>query len=177
MLSVSTFGQETQKAKEGKGTTAWKTYGAELTQKEITPLAKVLKNIEKYRDKVMLVEGTITEVCQNKGCWMMVDDKGTQVRVEFNNYGFFVPWDSEGKKVRLQGTVRRKKISEKMAEHMAAEMKKPPVEMGKKGEQEITVFIASGVAIEGGSEISEEQRAIIEGKKTKEGQDHKKHQH
>ena len=142
----------------------------------MTPLTEALDDLQEFEGEGLLVCGEVTEVCQGKGCWMVVECGDSHIRVEFKDYGFFVPWDSKGKKVRMQGTIGPKKISEAMAEHMVAEMRKPPVEKGKvKGEQEIMVFIASGVAMQDGSEIGDEQRAIIDGKKVKEGHEHKAH--
>ena len=53
--------------------------------------------------KQVLIEGTIGDVCQAKGCWMTVRDQDQEVRVEFKDYGFFVPYSAGGKPVRLEG--------------------------------------------------------------------------
>jgi hypothetical protein len=61
---------------------------------------------------------------------------------------------------------------------MAEEMKHPPVKKEDiKEQQSITVFVASGVSIEGRSKISAKQRAVIEGKMKQEGHEHKEHVH
>jgi hypothetical protein len=176
-----------QESKSGAGavvqeksatTSEWRSYGDAITLKKPASFVKALKNKKQYGEKEILLEGTISEVCQNKGCWMVVDADKSHLRVEFKDYGFFVPWDSEGKKVRMQGIIHEKKVSAKSAEHMASEMKNPPV--GKdnlEGEQTITVFTASAVAIKGGSDISTEQQEIIDGKKEKEGHQHEEHGH
>ena len=46
----------------------------------------------------------IKEVCAAKGCWMklpLTEEKEAMVR--FKNYGFFMPLDSKGKEVVLEG--------------------------------------------------------------------------
>ena len=40
------------------------------------------------------IEGQITEVCQKKGCFMVLADSGMHARVTFKDYGFFVPKDA-----------------------------------------------------------------------------------
>ena len=39
----------------------------------------------------VVVEGTITDVCAKKGCWMKVVDGDDEIFVKFRDYGFFVP--------------------------------------------------------------------------------------
>lgn len=55
------------------------------------------------------VRGTIVEVCQAKGCWMKLDlGNNETMRVTFKDYGFFVPKDSKGKEVVIEGIAMRK---------------------------------------------------------------------
>ena len=166
-MQLSLYAQEPVDKEE------WRSYGQGVILQKPTSLGAVLSNKSAHLKKEVMIEGTISEVCENKGCWMVVEDGGKNVRVEFKDYGFFVPWDSKGKKVRLQGSLQSKTISVAAAEYMASEMKDPPIAKGKtRKEQKITVFVATGVAIEGGSEISDEQKAIIEGKVKKDGEEH-----
>src|SRR5574339_94666 len=51
------------------------------------------------------LEGTIDKVCQNKGCWLELKQEASSVHVTFEDYGFFVPKDSMGKPVVLEGRV------------------------------------------------------------------------
>jgi len=153
---------------------SWKIYGSKLTLEEVTPLSEALSKLETSSSGEILVCGEVAEVCQGKGCWMVVVCGDSHVRVEFKDYEFFVPWDSEGKKVKLQGRLEEKKITSAAAKHMVEEMKFPPVKKEDiEDENVITVFVASAVAMEGGSEIGEEQRAIIEGKKEHGSGEHK----
>jgi Domain of unknown function (DUF4920) len=139
----------------------WESYGGPVTMnaKKARSVAKVTK-VTPADGPEILATGTVAEVCQAKGCWMTVRDGDKDLRVEFKDYGFFVPWDSEGKAVRLQGVVQQRELSEEERAHYAAESKS-----GKKLPASTLVFVASGVQIEGGNPISEAQRAKIEGKK------------
>lgn len=160
-------------AQSGKRASAWTSYGKKITLKSTTSLSTLVGKQASFLGKEILTEGVIDEVCENKGCWMVVKNKDTFVRVEFKDYGFFMPWDSNGKKVKLQGALSEKTISKTTAEHMAEEMKNPPIAKDQiKDEQTIMVFVASGVSIEGGGKISAEQRDIIDGKKEKEEHKH-----
>lgn len=149
----------------------WKSYGKEVQLQDVTPLKSLLAKGTAAHHKEVVVEGVVSEVCQGRGCWMVVDDGDSHVRVEFENYGFFVPWDSKGKRVKLQGYLTEKTISAAAAKHMAEEMEKPPVAVDEvQDKQTITIFLAGGVLMEGGSEISREQREAIRG-------EHQHHDH
>lgn len=165
LIAVQALSQETAVQQE------WKSYGKGVRLEKITPLKTLLARKPTMPQKEVAVAGVVTEVCQKRGCWMVVNDGGSHVRVEFEDYGFFVPWDSKGKRVKLQGYLKKKSISAAEAKHMAEEMEKPPIEQDKvKDRQTITIFLATGVSMEGGSEISEEQLEVIHG-------DHEHHDH
>ena len=44
--------------------------------------------------------GRVADVCRRKGCWTILRDGDTQVRVRFKGYSFFVPTDSQGREAR-----------------------------------------------------------------------------
>lgn len=137
----------------------WKTYGAEITLKQPTKLAGASLGSE------MLTSGKVTEVCRNKGCWMTVADGKQTVRVEFKDYGFFVPWGSEGKRVRMQGVLQEKVMSPEEQAHVAAESRSGHAPEAGGTPKRVRVFVASAMAIEGGTEIGAEQRRKIGGTK------------
>jgi len=77
-----------------------------------------------YYDKTVLVEATITSVCQSMGCWMQIEDQGktAMVRWESGCGGEFAfPKDAAGKRVWVQGSFYPKTISEGDAAHMEEE--------------------------------------------------------
>jgi len=55
----------------------------------------------------MKIEGKITEVCQAKGCWMVVVDGDTYARVTFKDYGFFVPTETSMQDGTIFGELSR----------------------------------------------------------------------
>jgi hypothetical protein len=85
------------------GADAPRAFGKPLAGLQAVPLADVLAQPENGR--VVRLEGTIERVCQNKGCWLEFKQEARSVHVTFENYGFFVPKDSIGKPVVLEGKV------------------------------------------------------------------------
>ena len=80
-----------------------RTFGKPLAGLPAVPLADVLAKPENGR--TVRLEGTIERVCENKGCWLEFKQEAKSVHVTFENYGFFVPKDSIGKPVVLEGKV------------------------------------------------------------------------
>ncbi len=151
----------------------WTTYGKKMTATKTVAVNEALKEVPQD-GKTVAVEGVISDVCQTKGCWLIMTDGKQQLRVQFEGYSFFVPWEAKGKKIKAQGVVKMKTIDEKTAKHWAEEQSNPEVKPEDiKGEQKIYMMTASGVAIAGGGTISQEQQDVIDGKKKKEGHDEK----
>ena len=71
--------------------------------------------------RVVRLEGTIEKVCQNKGCWLELKQRAASVHVTFENYGFFVPKDSIGKPVVLEGKVVVKEPDSDRVAHVQSE--------------------------------------------------------
>ncbi len=97
----------------------------------------------------MKIEGTIKACCQNKGCWLTMDlAEGKEMRVRFRDYAFFVPKNSTGNKVVLEGTAYREMISVEDQRHYAADDGQSEAEIAKITEpkEEIT-FMADGALV------------------------------
>jgi hypothetical protein len=121
-------------------------YGAGLTLEETTPLREVVSRPELHADRTLLVKGRIRDVCQKKGCWMVLTDGESQMRVRFADYGFFVPKDSSGKNAYVEGRAVVEEISEKEARHYEAEaIDGDPSKVH--GPQRAVSFIATGVRL------------------------------
>ena len=123
-------------------------FGAAFSDAKTVALAEAMANVEMYAGKTIKVEGEITDVCQEKGCWLVVTDGERAMRVKFKDYGFFVPKDASGKKVVLEGTVEKKTISEMQAQHIAKESKGKTDPATIKGPQVVIQMTATGVAIQ-----------------------------
>jgi hypothetical protein len=151
----------------------WTAYGAPVTKGKKTKLAKTTAAPASGE---LIVEASVAEVCQSKGCWMTVADGAEKLRVEFRDYGFFVPRTAAGKRVRMQGTVEEKTISPEAARHIAGESSSPDAGLqAATAPQTLRVFVASAVEIQGGGPVPEDQRRVIEGKPAAAG--HEGHDH
>jgi hypothetical protein len=94
--------------------------GEKIGDSPVVSLETIAEDPGKYQDKKIIVEGTIETVCQTKGCWMtLVPVEGmAPVRVTFQNYGFFVPKDASGLKVRAEGKIKLTELSKEDVDHL-----------------------------------------------------------
>ncbi len=67
------------------------------------------------------LEGRIEAVCRNKGCWLELKQASASVHVTFEGYSFFVPKDSAGREVVLEGRVMLAKPKPDDLAHLEAE--------------------------------------------------------
>ena len=105
-------------------------YGKDLTVKEKTAIADILKDPQKFEGKRVLIEGEIEEVCQNMGCWIKVNDTSSKEPMLFKVEDGVIefPKDGKGKKVKAEGIVSVKTYTKeeliKQAKHEAEEQGK-----------------------------------------------------
>jgi len=114
------------------------TFGKPLKGLAPTTLAAVLEKPE--AGKIVALEGTIKAVCQDKGCWITFAQGDRNVHVTFEGYSFFVPKDSAGQKVKLEGKVVMKPRTREEIDHLEGE--------GAKGASSPVSIEATGVVIE-----------------------------
>ena len=107
LISVPVLAAETQ------------SFGKPLTGLAPTSLRDVLAQ-PKDGAQVCL-EGSVAAVCQNKGCWLELQQADQSVHVTFEGYSFFVPKDSKGRAVRLEGKVSVQTPDPEQVEHMRKE--------------------------------------------------------
>lgn len=93
--------------------------------------------------------GKVTEVCQSKGCWMVLDlGDESEVMVTFKDYGFFVPIDIVGKEVIVNGNAYIDNMSVAQQQHYAKDAGKTPAEIASIVQPKTTwAFEADGVMI------------------------------
>lgn len=95
------------------------TFGKPLTGMEATDLAPILASPEDGAR--VCVEGTVAAVCHNRGCWLELQQGEASVHVTFEGYSFFVPKDSKGRRVRLEGSVKVADPDPERVEHLQSE--------------------------------------------------------
>lgn len=85
------------------------------------PLTLEQASSEANVGQTLAVKAPAAEVCQNKGCWMVLTEGARSIRVTFRDYAFFVPKDIAGKTVVVEGVLSRKLLSADEAKHYAEE--------------------------------------------------------
>jgi hypothetical protein len=91
------------------------TYGAPMPDGEAMPVTTLLAQADQHAGHTMKFSGRITQVCQAKGCWLMLDANGTGVRVK-TGHEFFVPKDASGNAV-VYGELKPTELTEAQAQH------------------------------------------------------------
>jgi hypothetical protein len=103
------------------------TFGAKLAAKgrDLTQLAEVAKDPVSFEDRKVLLTGVVRASCLKKGCWMEIrpveDRAGASMTVRFLDYDFFVPLNSRGATVTLDGVVTINKLTAAEVEHLEEE--------------------------------------------------------
>ena len=111
--------------------------------------AQLFKNLSVQDTVQVQLQGTIAEVCQAKGCWMNVNlQDDAQVFVRFKDYGFFVPTNSSGKSVVMNGIAFIEEMSVDEQRHYAEDKGATKDEIAKITTPKRTLrFEADGVQI------------------------------
>lgn len=80
-------------------------FGAPLRSgaSEAVSVEALLAAPEAHDGRNLTVTGSVQEVCAKKGCWLTLAADGREMRVTFQDYGFFVPIDCQGAEVRAEG--------------------------------------------------------------------------
>ena len=71
--------------------------------------------------QTVAVRAPAAEVCQSKGCWMVLTEGARSIRVTFQDYAFLVPKDVAGKTVVVEGVLSRRLLSADETKHYAEE--------------------------------------------------------
>jgi hypothetical protein len=113
----------------------YSSFGAEMSEdkaissQEILLQFKNLKVGDTIRTKFI---SKIKEVCPKKGCWMKLSlSKEAETMVRFKDYGFFMPLDSQGKEVVLNGKAFVKITTVAELQHYAEDAGKSKEEIAK----------------------------------------------
>lgn len=93
-------------------------YGEPLPDGRAVSVADAIADFDRYAGQARNFSGRITQVCQAKGCWTMLETDGAAARVMFGNHAFFIPVDSTGNAV-VHGALTRHRLSPVAALHVA----------------------------------------------------------
>ena len=116
------------------------TYGERTTTDGAIPASSITSKMKGLDSLSVKITGTITSVCQKKGCWLMVDiGEGKMMRVRFKDYAFFVPKNISGKTVVLDGYAYSSTTSVAQLRHYAQDAGMGKDEIEKITEPEVNL--------------------------------------
>lgn len=95
-------------------------YGKPLPAGETVPVSRAIADFDAHADRPQRFSGRVTEVCQAKGCWMMLEDDGKLARVMFGKHDFYIPKDTTGTAV-VHGVLTRKALTPEQVEHLSGD--------------------------------------------------------
>lgn len=96
-------------------------YGAPLDAETVS-FAALFQDTKKYEGKKVRVEGTVTDVCPKRGCWMKVGDPAgfEEVTFKVTDGVIVIPMNAKGKPAQAEGVVREIELSlERSKEYLA----------------------------------------------------------
>lgn len=112
----------------------WNHFGADFTRTDAVKVVDFLPHAASYADKEVLVEGTVVDVCQKAGCWMVISDGSNTVRVTMKEHGFSVAKDGNGSWARIQGLVKQAEPDKATTEHLLSESQRPELAPETRGQ-------------------------------------------
>jgi hypothetical protein len=129
-----------------------KHFGDRINEKGSIPYAQLVAKMNTSDSLEIKVVGTVTGVCQAKGCWMTIvskdDPSNTSMFVKFKDYAFFMPKDLAGRQVVMQGKAFREVTSVDELRHYAEDEGKSAADIAKITQPKTELkFMASGVMI------------------------------
>jgi hypothetical protein len=124
-------------------------FGDKISPDGAIKAEQVKAALGKHDSLAMKVEGKVVDVCQRKGCWMEIKlGDAETMRVTFKDYGFFVPKNTGGKTVIVEGYAYNDTTTVAELRHYASDGGKTQDEINKITEPEVAVtFEAKGVII------------------------------
>ena len=110
-------------------------FGAGVSLKENTSIERIIAKPSEFEGKTVRVEGTISAVCTEMGCWMALAPDaakdGSTMMIKVDDGVIVFPVSAKGKRAAAQGVVQRvggdHESHSAAAEHAKAQGKEAPV--------------------------------------------------
>lgn len=127
-------------------------FGEEITPDDaisFETLVDIMREADSFTGKV---RGRVSSVCQTKGCWMSVSSSSGKsedsIFVQFEDYGFFMPFDLAGTEVVMAGEAYWEVTSVEELRHYAEDAGADAAEIAAITEPEHELkFMATGVVL------------------------------
>ncbi len=124
-------------------------YGDLIEAEDVVSTTGMIAEVESKGTFQGKISGEIKEVCTKKGCWFAMElPNGESMRVTFKDYGFFIPTNSQGFPIVMEGVATLSETDVETLRHYAEDQgkSKEEVEAITEPKKEIT-FEATGVVI------------------------------
>lgn len=148
-------------------------HGEDITEEGALTAVEFLAQFEGKDSLETKLMAPISDVCQKKGCWMMLNlGNDVEMRVTFKDYGFFMPKDGAGRLAYVQGVARIDTTSVEELKHYLQDAEASQEEIDAVTEPEINYsFEAVGVILK--------EEKMTTGKESHEhhDEDHEGHEH
>ena len=106
----------------------WSTFGEAFTVAEDQTVScdSLLQDPAKHVDATIRVSGRVADVCQAKGCWMVLTPETTSdteqmIRVTMKDHAFSVDKQGAGSTAHLEGILKAVEVDAETVEHYASE--------------------------------------------------------
>ena len=103
----------------GSGGPEGQVFGEGVSLKEAIPAGDLFAAAGQYNGQVVRVQGTISDMCKHKGCWMQIADGDQVLTVRFQDDAFTIPLESSGRSVDVQGILIAETIAKPLGKHGA----------------------------------------------------------
>jgi len=122
-------------------------FGAAFSLTGSEPLQTLMDEPGKHMGHDIRVVGEIANVCQAKGCWMVLRAEGGEtMRITMKDHAFAVPKDSSGRMAHVQGELIEKAVDQKTVDHYKSEGAND--EVPEEGKDRVYELVAATVWLE-----------------------------
>jgi len=130
-LAAADAGEVVRLSEPVAATADWEEFGASVDDSgEPVSLRELVAAGDEQAGHEVLLKTRIAKVCRKKGCFFIARDGNAVARITFKDYGFFIPTDSAGKEVLLNGTFERREITAAQAKHYRKDLGEDPAKDG-----------------------------------------------
>ncbi len=96
-------------------------------------------------NRTVAIRGTVERICQEEGCWMVITDGSSRLRISFVDGAFTVPLDAAGT-VLVEGVVAEELLDAESARAVASSLGASVDEVNAiVGDRRVPLMVASGV--------------------------------
>ena len=107
-----------------KGSAKAQDFGEPFAIEEVIQAKAVFDDPEEFVGKTVRVEGSVRDVCQKMGCWMVISEGDKSMRITTKDHKFFVAKDGAGSKCHIEGEVISRELDPDRTAHFESESSK-----------------------------------------------------